>query len=218
VYYWQDKHQWLIEQYYYAQFSGVTSGITRNFFITQLLPVFEEISRKCLRSVGTSVNDENVEDCIVRIVTHILPRIQLDKIVAAFNFIWISLKHYIINLKQVKPRQFEVIDDLPILSDESTEPDFGANLKDIQQQILDAMDDKIESQKVINKTSTVFLIHMKEYIINNNFDVRGFDVYVQEKMNIKKSTYCSLISRCKIRSKIFNERLLKDEETEKRIE
>jgi len=49
---------------------------------------------------------------------------------------------------------------------------------------------------------------MKQYIIENNYDVTGFDKWVQEKMNINVSTYRSIMSRIRIRSKIFNKKIV----------
>jgi hypothetical protein len=205
AYYWNESHQRLIERYYYCQ-TGQTSGQTMNECCTQLLPVLEHISRLCLFMVGLPQTKESIQDCLVRQTTYIMPKLKAELLICAFNYIWLSTKRYLINQKVVKQMAFDTIDDKDYIGDVSMEPDYQQYIEDVRMEILEALDKRIEQQKVINKTHTIFLINMKEYIIKNDYNVAGFKNYIQEKMNIKPSTYSALMSRCGIRSKLFKEK------------
>jgi len=207
--YWDDHHQQLILDYYYA-YTGITSGQTRNNIITELMPVLTYIAKTAMRLTNMPQDDEHLQNVMIKIVTHILPRLNEKKLQGALHYLYLSTRRYCINQQVLKKYYHEdIADNTDVVSADTTwNADYEINRDDIRREILDALDDKIEEHRIINKTSTIFLINLKEYLINNDFDPRGFNIYIQEKMNICSTTYSGLISRCGIRSKIFNEKLI----------
>jgi hypothetical protein len=210
--YWNPEDQDLIQDFYYAQYQPM-SAETRNAILTTLIPTLEKIARVNLYECGVEQTPENINHLLTEQTTYIIPHIKSEKFKAAYEYIYQSTYRYIFNRMTTTGKhdvEFggDTLGGIP--ADRTYNSDYNQGQMDIRSEILDALDKKIEEQRVINKTITIFLIHMKTYIIDNDYDVRGFDQYVQKQMNIKKSTYCSLISRCGIRSKIFNEPIIKD--------
>lgn len=207
--YWLPKHQDLIHTYYYAQYSGITSGQTRNECITKLYPVLERIIRLNMYAIGMPQTDENIQDAMIRIIEYQLPRLHPDKLQGAFNYLWLSTKRYLYNRNTAIRYYHEDIDNYDWISNDNTnDADYGLYIEDVRREILAELDKKIEQQRIINKTSTLILIEMKEYILSNDFDVRGFKEYIMRKMNICEATFASIMSRVNIRSKMFNEKIL----------
>lgn len=217
IYYWTPYHQDLVEQFYYAQFSGATSGITRNKIINLLYPVLVQIANKVLWALGwcttdKNIQDENVQICVIRMSTHLLPRLQQERLPATLRFLYRGTRWYLINdVKKVRNKiKYEDINKCDIVASDGYNADDNINKEDINRQILRRLDRKIQHQRILNKTATIFLINMKEYLINNNMDPRGFREYVMLKMNIKETTYSSIISRCGIGRKLFNEQIIQE--------
>lgn len=213
--YWTPYHQQLIRDYYYA-YTGTTSGETRNRIVTQLMPVLEYIVRTAIRNAHLEVNDENVQVMTIRMYEYILPKLDEQRIQAALHYLYKSTIRYCYNINSLKKYPHLEISDLEISDDEdltssiTDTPEYYLNKEDMRKEIIMALDEKIEEQQVINKTTTIFLISMKEYLLANDFDPSGFRDYIMDKMNICKSTYTSIISRCGIKSKPFNTQIIKE--------
>jgi hypothetical protein len=209
--YWTPEHQEIIKSYFYSQYDS-NSGFTRNQCVKNLLPVLQRISKDNMNQLRTPLTDDNMQECLIKITTHILPRLKEDLLQAAEDFIWIGTRNFLINKHATNHINYDTMDELNygLVADEGYEADHTQDVNDTYIDILNEIDRKIIEQKVINKTSSIFLILMKEYLALNSMDPRGFNVWVMDKMNIKKSTYCSLMSRCKIKSKPFNEKLIKN--------
>jgi len=217
-YYWTAYHQDLIHEYYYAAFTGgTTSGETQNKCLTLLYPVFVILANKVLwrlgwSSVDKNIHDENIQQCIIIMSYQLLPKLRGDKLQCVLHFLYKGLRWALITeIKKVANRQeFSDINNQTLFASDTYEADYHVNIEDTKRMILNKIDKKIIEQKVINKTASILLIYMKEYLIQNNMDPRGFNEYVKKKMNIKESTYSALISRMGIRRKPFNEKLIKD--------
>jgi len=162
--------------------------------------------------MGVTVDDDNVQNCLIFQTTYLLPKLNEKKLKGVLQYLWISTKRYIITY-MLLPKKNKYYHNININNYEITDTvtnnaDYEVEKKDLRIMIIDVIDRKIARQRVINKTNTIFLSLMREYILENDFDVAGFDVYVMEKMNINISTYRSLMSRCKIRSKLFNKKII----------
>ena len=206
--YWTDKHQELIETYYWC-YTASTSAITRNYCVGQLLTVLTTLSRRALHTSGVDVNEDNVQMCLIHQTTKLLPKLKQELLQGTLHYLWIGTKRHIITYI-LSPRKHQMydIENKEILDYDTNEADYEMNQDDLRQQILEEIDKKIIEQKILNKTNTILLVLMKQYIIENNYDVTGFDKWVQEKMNINVSTYRSIMSRIRIRSKIFNKKIV----------
>lgn len=79
----------------------------------------------------------------------------------------------------------------------------------IHKKIIDEIDVRLKGQHIVNTTNSVFLLLLKQYILDNDFDVRGFGAYVMDAMHLKLSTYRAIAGRLGLRTKDFNEKLIK---------
>jgi len=130
-----------------------------------------------------------------------------DQLQAAFSFIWKTSRNYIIDyIIKKKPNYDYCLDDIDVAGEENT--DALDEKKIMRQQILVEIDKEIKGQTVINTTNAVFLMLLRDYIIVNDYDVRGFGEYVREEMNLKMHIYNAIASRLGIRTKVLNEKLL----------
>lgn len=84
--------------------------------------------------------------------------------------------------------------------------DKEADLCRTRQRILSELDTKIRGQHIVNCTNSVFLLLLKDYILANDYEVRGFGAYVMEAMHLKLSTYRAIAGRLGLRTKDFNEK------------
>lgn len=210
--YWTPEHQKLIEIYYYAQFSGVTSGITRNECITKLYPVLKHLARLAAYSCSLPQTEENIQIIICRMIEYFLPHLKQEKIQAALYYLYISSRRYCLSKKRKKPMDNNSLDLFDTLDDNvRNSPDYNLNQEDLRREINRAIDIKIEKQRVINKSSTIFLINLKMYLLSNGFDPRGFKEFIMDRMSIGEVTYNNIISRLGIRSKVFNEKIIVDD-------
>lgn len=213
--YWTSKENQLIADFYYC-YTASTSAETRQRIYNQLYPALLQLTRQALYSTGKQkYSEDDVQECLSYIHTKLLPRLTQEKLIGSLNYLWISIKRYIITylIKKKKSIKFDGSDYNNYYNrdnrDDSYNADYNQEMEDTRIEILWALDDKIKKQKVVNKTNTILLILMKEYIIKNDFDVRDFETYIEKKMNITKTTYRAIMSRLGIRSKIFNEKLNK---------
>lgn len=214
--YYTEYHQQLVEEYYYCQ-TGITSGETRNRIITELFPVLSHIVTICMRNTNLPPTDDNIQDVLIKLTTHILPRLQQDKLQGALHFLYLSTRRYCINKAVMKKYYYVDVDDISnvTFSNVEDEADYQLYKEDKRKEILLAIDDKIEEQRIINKSTTIFLINMKEYLVKNDFDPRGFDKHIQQKMNICEARYNGIASACGVRTKVFNEPLINDKQKKK---
>ncbi|MZQ50441.1 MAG: hypothetical protein GT598_15695 [Bacteroidales bacterium] len=209
--YWTEEHQQLIVKYYWS-YTSSTSAHTRNECVKGLIQPLITLTKKALHQMGVTVDDDNVQNCLIFQTTYLLPKLNEKKLKGVLQYLWISTKRYIITY-MLLPKKNKYYHNININNYEITDTvtnnaDYEVEKKDLRIMIIDVIDRKIARQRVINKTNTIFLSLMREYILENDFDVAGFDVYVMEKMNINISTYRSLMSRCKIRSKLFNKKII----------
>jgi len=76
--------------------------------------------------------------------------------------------------------------------------------EDIRKKVMDEINFKIKAQRVINTTNSVFLLLLKEYLIDNDYDVSGFGEYVMKQMHLSLTTYRAVCGRLNLRTLEFN--------------
>jgi hypothetical protein len=226
--YWNNKHQDAILLYYYCQ-SATTSATTRHYLYNNvLITPLTYMVKSAINSTNSKYNNEDIiQECLIHLYVKLLPELKRDKLQGAFYFLFKSLRWFIITQivrEENKNKQLPIdhnYDNYTFKSSDgrnenedsiehnqymvnSDEADADINADETRQAILTALDHKINCERVINKANTVYLILLKQYLIDNNYDERGFGDYIQKKMNITLSTYRAISSRLKISTKILN--------------
>jgi hypothetical protein len=226
--YWTEKHQNALKDYLTC-ISASTSAETRQLiFNTILYQPFVILSETALKSFHNPkyINSDYVQESLI-FIWQLLPKLSHIKLQTSFNFIWVSVRRHIINIiRQNEQIPFiESLDEMnnyndydyynnynniynDYIIDNDNSPDKHFRQDEIRNDILTELNRRIHSQKVVNKSSTIFLIHFKQYLIDNNFDERGFKDYAMIKMNIDLKTYRAIASSVRISTLLLNKELL----------
>ena len=206
--YWKEEHQKAIELYYYCA-SASTSATTRNYLFNYILyNPFDHLITSALRSFNNPnlLNEDYKQDLFIYMYTKLLNKLKKDKLQGVLKFLYVSIKNHILSYIIIPGQRmkYEAIKDTKAVDNEAIK---DIELKEVQKQIIQTIEKKIEIEKIINKSNTIYLILLKDYLINNQYDERGFAVYVMDKMNITLSTYRAISSRLDIRTKLFRKEL-----------
>ena len=187
---WTPKHQQAIELYFYCQ-SATTSASTRNYLFNNilyapLLQLTEIVIRNQSRKY--EVNKDVQQDMLIYIYEKVLPKLNKNKLQAAQQLLYVSLKNYYISYVRLATTKFDVNNTVELSNNIDKEyVEFDG--EEIKKEILNAIDYKIKKEKKINKAKTVYLLLLKDYLIENDFDERNFGEYVKNKMNMSDEKY-----------------------------
>ena len=130
-----------------------------------------------------------------------LNRIKPCSYKASQEYSWTNLKYYFINVKKSQRIQYDKtvnINDLDIMQKEYN--------YDINYEIIEAIDQKLLNIHTVNTKKGIFLLILKDYLISNDFDERGFCEYCCEVMNINKQNYWQVANTLGIRTILFNKK------------
>jgi len=232
--YWTDTHDKAIQAYYQS-----ATQADRNRIIDKILaPPLYELAKRCLTSFGLHPTDELQQDIVVHLVCKTLPKLTEDKLQGAFQFLWVSARNYTLTYIMVPhdyrtesldcliEREYTDTGDMNIYCSEvyiqhtyftqmggprveCVDLDATYEREKVRSKILAEIDIKLKGQHIVNTTNSVFLMLLKQYILDNDYDVRGFGEYIMNTMHLKLSTYRAIAGRLGLRTKNFNEKLLK---------
>lgn len=151
----------------------------------------------------------------------VLPKIREDKIDGVFQLIWISLRNKIYSdFSAKKNRNIYTTTATGTLKDfeyytNENEIDLKYNTIDIQKEIINKLNTKITNEENIiqknlinnvNKTNIKFLTLLKDYIIDNEYDVTEFRNYCLKEMDITKEKFWNIANHLNIKTKIMFEK------------
>jgi len=119
----------------------------------------------------------------------------------ALQFMWNSLKNFYINKTRVKTIKIDsnVNNDCIDIIDK----EYNYN---VHNEILEAIDRKLIKERIINTRKGIFLLTLKDYLINNEYDERGFCEYCCEVMSINKYNYSQIAYKVNIRTGLLNKK------------
>ena len=213
--YWNTEHQQAIEAYYWC-YTASTSADTRHLlFNTVLYTPLLTTASKALQHYRNKIDTEdNQQELLTFMYTHLLPRMQGEQLQGVLNYLYLSSRRWIVTNIFIKSTKQPVIDNNYDVDsyDSSNYSSTCTNdaLTTIHKQetilhIQAAINAKIEQQKVVNKSNTIYLLLLKQYLIDNDYDAIGFKPYVMQAMQINLSTYRVISSRVGISTMIFKE-------------
>jgi hypothetical protein len=216
---WSKIQQSALENYYWC-YTAATSAATRQYIYNNILykPLLN-ICQTCLKSFHNHkiMTDDNVQESMI-FVYQLLNKLNPDKLKGALQFIWISTRRNALNIiykdLQTPVDTFELDDYKDSQSDDAINElidnsycaDKAINNEQIRLDIINILNVKIHNERVVNKSSTIFLILFKEYLIDNNYDERGFQEYVMNKMNLNLSQYRGIASKVRISTLLLNKK------------
>lgn len=194
--YWTKENQLDIEKYINA------NDKERNGIINRLLISINNIMNVVMNTYNQLENEDLKQDLYLLLLTKLLPSLNNELIKGFQNYLYISFRNYTINYikKEVKFDELKYIEDS--LSECNT--DNYLDLIDNRVAIIEAIDSKMNDEKIFNKYKCIYLQLLKDYLIENDFDERGFMQYAVNKMNINNNVFRSISSSLKISVKPFN--------------
>jgi len=207
--YWMSEHTEALKDYYYS-----TTMEGRCRIIDKVLhkPLYE-MAKRCLSNFGLAPDMERQQDIVIHLIYKAMPRLREDKLDGGFQYLWISAKNYTLTyiLKPIKDGR-ATISHLPpkwvcSCTVDAVNLDEEYEREAYKRMVLDEIDLKLKGQHIINTTNAVFLLLLRDYLIEHDFDARGFGDYVMHKMHLKLSTYRAIAGRLRLRTKHFNEKI-----------
>lgn len=220
--YWTSDSDNAIKDYYYSTTTADKNAILNK----RLCKTLYEMARRAMTSLGLKPEMEKQQDIVVHLVTKTLPKLKEDKLKGALQYLWTSAVNYTrtyilkpdahTHITLESPCCYYSADDVLMAGTdvryvrvsvrvEPVDLDEAYDKKLLQKKVLDEIDGKLKGQHVVNATNSVFLLLLKQYLIDNDFEVRGFGAYIRETMNLSLSTYRAIAGRLGFRTKDFNE-------------
>jgi hypothetical protein len=206
--YWTPENQTGIKNYLIATTKEEKNKIFNDSLYTSIHLMCKQVLYN-----RNNVNDDDLQELLIFVVEKVLPKVDETKIKATFNFIWVSINRRAISMYNAKKIHNKVSYESDITTFDNysftnNTYEYDTIMKeeeeDIRRQIINEIDSKIEEEKIINKTNTIFLILLKEHILNNEFNVSNFRKECMERMNIDKGSFWNIASSLNIRTKIMN--------------
>jgi hypothetical protein len=185
-----------------------TNPIEKNKIYTKdLFPVIKNYVDIVIKQTGVEYNDEHKQELFIKSL-EILDKIKVENIGTAQEYIYRALFNTALSFYRI-PKKIPYFEDYTQCNN-LYEDVYEYEQDEIRKEIMTELNRKINQFKVFNKTNVVFLLLLKEYIIENDFDYRGFDVYIMDRMNISINQFRNLACSLHIKTKILREKLIND--------
>lgn len=187
---------------HFKQYAEATTSWQREQIYNQHLHKFidKQISTAIkLMNIGGSKhimnNYEDIkQDLHLHIYTYTLPKIDVTRIQAIQNLIYISAKNKLINIltsldskKQIKYDYNDYnLDEQELIEEEVLSTDDITKLIDAR--IIELK----HQQKTVNCVAYTYLEWLHRYIIEHDYNAEGFKEFVMKKMNIGNSQFLNI--------------------------
>jgi hypothetical protein len=165
--------------------------------------------------------EEAKQDVLVKLWNVLSHKFDNDRAQGTLNFLWTVVRNklYTVTREQNRCKPNIVLNsDLHLMGEEYigmgysiedySEPeeddDKYIDIDDMKEEIFKELDRKILKQHKVNRTNTIYLILLKEYLIANDCNGKGFQEYICEKLGIDRKYFYQVNYKLKIRSSVFN--------------
>lgn len=206
--YWTEKHQDQVVQYYKAQFQQDCDELRHELF-NILYPALVTMAEVAIKSFAKTPEEDDIQDILIHHFTKTLPKLDEQKLQGQLNYLWISTRNYVITYV-LNPKKVLQLADLIEQESISEDCQFDGEFDqyEVRNRIIAEIDKMITGQRILNSRNVMFLLLLKAYIIQNDFDVRGFGDYVCDKMKLTTQQYRGVAARLGIKTKVLNEKLI----------
>jgi len=192
--YWQDIHTLAVQCY----ITGDT--VERNYvYNNYLYDVIFRIIQQNEKLLYCRV-DEDMESCAIEKSLHLLNTIEISKVQASLQYMWVCLRNYIITYKKNENKRqikYACLDNIDTMDNITNEED----IEDIVPHIINEIDSKIYNSNDDNVIH--FLIALKEWALKCDYNVNGFVDYYMLLKGINKYKMYQLFRKTGIHSRIF---------------
>jgi hypothetical protein len=206
--YWRQEHQDALVEYITCV-TACTSGATRHYLFNNVLySPLSHMSRQALYTAGVHITDDFVQELLLHLYESVLPKTDTQRAKAFLQYAFTCCKNYAVTniyLRRKKKNELVVYGEVSPTIEGTMRADSIVSSIDVHIQIVEELDRKIKKEKILNRTNTVYLLLLRQYLIDNNYDPTGFKSYCLRVMKIKPSTFSGLSSRLGIKTKLFND-------------
>lgn len=164
-------------------------------------------------NTGTSkhimYNYEDIrQDLHIHIFTNVLPKIDLQRVQAIQNFIYISARNKLINILNSYDSRTQIKFDYNEynLDEERLVDEEQLCSEDIITLINNKIAELKTELKVVNSVGYTYLEHLERYIHEHDYDATGFKEYCMKEMKIQNSQFMNLSHRFGFRTIAFKSR------------
>lgn len=235
-YWTTEDNQVIREYYscYTAYTSGITRNIIFNRLQPKLNFLIGNAIQVRISSWSPEDKEEVRQDCLLKIWEVLNHKLDDRKIQGVLNFLWIVVNNQILTLARQRNRtSYPVIlydselfyngnngsTDEPNNYESRTKSietykqklqyhpiDDEVDINQIRQDIMIELDKKIIAQEKVNRSHTVYLILLKEFLIQNDYESKGFQNYICERMNITRKNFYQINFKLGMRCQVFNDK------------
>lgn len=210
--YWTPENQLCIEQYVNTKTKEERNELFSNCLYDSIL-----INCKQVLYNYNNVNEDDLQDLLIFVSEKVLPKIKQEKIQASQQLIWVSINRRVISTFHSTKSKNKVSYESDTTSfDRYSTPDITTDVEynyivkedkeELRKEILKVIDQRIEQERIINKSKTIFLILLKEHLIENDFETTTFKDECIKRMNLKhKGSFNNIASSLNIRTRVFKE-------------
>jgi len=231
---WKTTDQQLIEKYYYCYTSTTSASTRQSCFTKLYPSLLNLVKTCIKANNPKYNTEDFRQDIIIHVYQHLLPRLKQPKLQAAQQYLYLGIKNHFITkviheemLKRNIPvdinyqnysygkdiygysdnhnyKYADTNQDQNIYLDSSETADKTILQEEIREKIIEEIDRKMLEQKILNKSKTIFLVLLRQYLIDNDFVESGFNKYFMEKTGYSLLQYRAIASQLNIRTTIFN--------------
>lgn len=207
---WTAEHNKAVYEYITCV-SASTSASTRHYIFNHILytPINKIIEIIHRQNGKYNINEDLQQDMLLYAYDKVLPKLDISRYLAAQQLLYIALTNYYTSYVRMAAPKYSC-NNTNELNDEIYSISEYVNIDEVKQEILKAINDKIAKEKQINKAKTLYLLLLKEYLLENNFDEREFGNYVKDKMNMSKNKYQVLTRSLNLSVIPFNRKYIEE--------
>jgi len=240
--YWRPCHTEAVQRYLCATSTAAKNRIIDR----ELYPALHELCRRALTKNGIEITEDRLQDLLLHLVYKTLPKIKTNMLQGCLQFLFVSASNYTKSYFSEEGKyQVISLDSLTGFSDDNDPDSFNCYCSEayiqnnymneetgpaclpvdldaesevlaVRKKIIDEIDLRLKGQHIVNTTNSVFLMLLRQYILDNDYDVRGFGEFVMGAMHLKLSTYRVIAGRIGIYTFPLNEKLLKEHKPKKK--
>lgn len=134
------------------------------------------------------------QDLHIHILTYTLAKVDITRVQAIQNLIYISIKNKLINmLKSLDSRTKIKFDNNDYNIDEAMlVDDYELSIEDIIKIIDNRIEELKQEQVAVNSVNYTYLELLHRFVLDNDYDASGFKEYCMKEMNIGNSRFMNL--------------------------
>jgi len=225
--YWTEDHDKAIRDYFHSSTVEARYKIIDHVLAKPLY----ELAKRSLAQLCVAPDFEYQQDIVIHLIYKSMPKLTEDKLQGALQYLWTSARNYILTyIRTSNDHKLLSVDEVIeyTVNTEAFHRDYyqdsqamgEVNLEltherdAIRRRIMKEIDLRIKGQHIVNTTNSVYLLLLRQYIIDHEYDVRGFGAYIMQAMHLKLATYRAVTARIGLRTMQFNEEIQELAESE----